>query len=91
VKCKVIKKAWCPLKKGYIMPGEIIEIPEKFIKGYAPYVQVIETTKKEPERTTKKESVEAKREEPIEVEGKEPAESDQELKVKETTKKSGDE
>jgi len=54
------------------MPGEIIEIPEKFIKGYAPYVQVIETTKKEPERTTKS------------------AKSDQELKVKKTTKKSGD-
>lgn len=70
--CKVIKKAWCPLRKGYIMPGEIIEIPEKFIKGYAPYVQVIETTKKEPERTTKS------------------AKSDQELKVKKTTKKSGD-
>ena len=49
MKCKVIKKVWCPLKRGYIMPGEVIEVPEKYIKGYKPYVQVIETTKKEPE------------------------------------------
>lgn len=31
------------------MPGEIIEVPEKYIKGYKSYVQVIETAKKEPE------------------------------------------
>lgn len=49
VKVKVIKKAWCPLKKGYIMPGEVIEVPEKFTKNYLPYVQPIETAKKEPE------------------------------------------
>lgn len=49
MKCKVLKKAWCPLRKGYIMPGETIEVPEKTIKGYMPYVQVIETAKKEPE------------------------------------------
>jgi hypothetical protein len=55
VKCKVIKKAWCPLKKGYILPGETVEIPEKVFKGYAPYVQVVETAKKEPEETAQKE------------------------------------
>ena len=37
------------MRKGYIMPGEIIEVPEKYIKGYKSYVQVIETAKKEPE------------------------------------------
>ena len=49
IKCKVTRKAWCPLKKGYIVPGEIIEVPERYIKGYLPYVQLIETAKKEPE------------------------------------------
>lgn len=49
MKCKVLKRVWCPLRKGYITPGEIIEVPEKYIKGYKPYVQVIETAKKEPE------------------------------------------
>ena len=56
MKCKVIKKAWCPLKKGYIMPGEIIEVPEQSVKGYLPYVQVIEAAKKTPEETAKKET-----------------------------------
>ena len=44
------------MRKGYITPGEVIEVPEKYIKGYKPYVQVIETSKKEPEtkKTTKK-------------------------------------
>jgi len=37
------------LKKGYIVPGEIIEVPERYIKGYLPYVQLIETAQKEPE------------------------------------------
>ena len=56
MKCKVLKRVWCPLRKGYITPGEVIEVPEKYIKGYKPYVQVIETAKKEPEtkKTTKK-------------------------------------
>lgn len=49
MKCKAIKKIWCPLKRGYILPGEIIEVPERYIKGYLPYVQLIETAKKEPE------------------------------------------
>jgi len=49
MKCKVLKRVWCPLRKGYIVPGEIIEVPERYIKGYLPYVQLIETAKKEPE------------------------------------------
>lgn len=57
MKCRVHKKAWCPLRKGYIVPGEIIEVPEKYIKGYMPYVQVIETAKREPqEKKVKKKS-----------------------------------
>lgn len=53
MKCKVLKRVWCPLRKGYITPGEIIEVPEKVFKGYAQYVQVIETAKKEPEEKKK--------------------------------------
>lgn len=57
MKCKVLKKAWCPLKKGYIIPGEIIEVPEKYIRGYMPYVVPIETANKAPEEVkTKKKS-----------------------------------
>ena len=37
------------MRKGYIVPGEVIEVPEKYIKGYMPYVQVIKTAKREPE------------------------------------------
>lgn len=49
MKCKVLKRVWCPLRKGYITPGELIEVPDKVFKGYSPYVQAIETAKKEPE------------------------------------------
>jgi len=51
----VIKRAWCPIRNGYIMPGETIEVPENLIKAYATYVQPVEVAKKASEETAKRE------------------------------------
>lgn len=39
---KVIKKFYDPFEKRVIKPGEKIEIKEKYLPGYLPYVQKIE-------------------------------------------------
>jgi hypothetical protein len=79
MKCRVIKKAWCPLRKGYMMPGETIEVPEKLLKSYLPYVQPLETARRKPEKGDKAKQT------PEDVENA--AEKPEDI---ETAKKSGD-
>ena len=40
---KVLKKFYDPFKQRRIVAGETIEIPEKHLEGYLPYIQGIET------------------------------------------------
>lgn len=48
---KVIKGYTDPFSGKKTKPGEVVEIPERYKKGYMPYVEVVETAKKEPAET----------------------------------------
>ena len=53
MKCLATKKFYCPIRSRYVERGETLEIEPKYIEGYLPYVEKIETAiKKDPAKRT---------------------------------------
>jgi hypothetical protein len=48
MKYKAIKKFYDPIGQKRVAAGEIVEIPEKYLEAYAPYIQDIEKPMPEP-------------------------------------------
>ena len=56
MKCLVNKRFYCPVLKRHVERGETIDVVDKHIEGYLPYVEIVEkverAVKKEPAKKT---------------------------------------
>jgi len=46
MKYKVMKRFYDPFLNRRVMPGETVEIQEKYLKGYTPYIEASEPKEK---------------------------------------------